>query len=221
MIINPNVVTFSNEELKACSEAEPATIGHFHNFGFSTVPFFVSITRKRIIGRAVTVKIASYDSTVLHKVTEMVGPGDVLMIDRAGDQQYAALGGLVSYALKVRGVEGVIIDGAATDIDEIREMGLLVLYRRLSAITTRLGGMDGEINTTINCGGVVVNPGDIVIADENGFVVLKPEEAKAICKEAVEKHQNGEPAIRAKLDAGACMADLTKANEMVAKAMGK
>lgn len=221
MIINPNVVTLSNDELKACSEAEPATIGHFHNFGFSTVPFFVSMIGKRIIGRAVTVKIPSLDSTVLHKVTEMVGPGDLLMIDRAGDQQYAALGGLVSYALKVRKIEGVIIDGAATDIDEIREMGLLVLYRRLSAITTRLCGTDGEINTTINCGGVVVNPGDIVIADENGFVVLKPEETKAICKEAIEKHQNGEPGIRAKLDAGVAMAILTKANEMVAKAVGK
>ena len=221
MIINKNVVTLSNEELAACSEAEPATIGHFHNFGFNTSPFIVSLTGKRVIGRAVTVKIPSLDSTVLHKVTEMVGPGDVLMIDRAGDQQYAALGGLVSYALKVREVEAVIIDGAATDIDEIRDMGLLVFYRRLSAITTRLCGADGEINTRISCYGVVVNPGDIVIADENGFVVLDPAETKAICREAVEKHQNGEPGIREKLDAGACMADLTMANKMVAQAMGK
>ncbi len=143
------------------------------------------------------------------------------MIDRAGDQQYAALGGLVSYALKVRKVEAVIIDGAATDIDEIREMGLLVFYPRLSAITTRLAGTDGEINTTISCGGVVVNPGDIVLADENGFVVMPPDEAKALCTEAVEKHQNGEPGIRAKLDAGARMADLTRANQIVAKAMEK
>ena len=209
MIINKNVVTLSNKELAACREAEPATIGHFHNFGFNTAPFIVSLTGKRVIGRAVTVKIPSLDSTVLHKVTEMVGPGDVLMIDRAGDQQYAALGGLVSYALKVREVEAVIIDGAATDIDEIRDMGLLVF------------GTDGEINTTISCYGVVVHPGDIVIADENGFVVLDPAETKAICREAVEKHQNGEPGIREKLDAGACMADLTMANKMVAQAMGK
>lgn len=219
MIINKNVMTLSNEELAVCLDAEPATIGHFHNFGFNTVPFFSSIPKKRVIGRAITVKIPSLDSTVLHKVTEMVGPGDILMIDRAGDQQYAALGGLVSYALKVRKVEAVIIDGAATDIDEIREMGLLVFYRRLSAITTRLAGTDGEINTTISCGGVVVNPGDIVLADENGFVVMPPDEAKALCTEAVEKHQNGEPGIRAKLDAGACMADLTRANQIIAKVM--
>ena len=55
----------------------------------------------------------------------------------------------------------------------------------------------------------------------NGFVVLDPAETKAICREAVEKHQNGEPGIREKLDAGACMADLTMANKMVAQAMGK
>ncbi|MCF4151897.1 hypothetical protein L2W58_08815 [Dethiosulfovibrio sp. F2B] len=221
MIINDNVVTLSNETLTACSDAEPATIGHFHNFGFSTVPFFTTIPGKRVIGRAVTVKIPSLDSTVLHKVTEMVGPGDILMVDRAGDQQYAALGGLVSYALNVRKVEAVIVDGAVTDIDEIRNMGLLVFYRRLSAVTTRLCGTDGEINTPISCGGVSVIPGDIVIADENGFVVLKPEEVEPICKEAVEKHQNGEPDIRAKLDAGARMASLTMADEMVEKTMMK
>lgn len=61
----------------------------------------------------------------MHKVTEMVGSGDILMIDRAGDMRYAALGGVVSHALRVRKVEAVIMDGAVTDINEIREMGLL------------------------------------------------------------------------------------------------
>ena len=136
MIINPNVVSLSNEQLKAISAAEPATIGHFRNFGFNNQPLFISLPGKRFIGRAVTCKLASNDSTLLHKVTEMVGPGDVLIIDRAGDQQYAALGGVVSWALHVSGVEGVIVDGAATDIDEIRDeliadaVGLYAAYGR-------------------------------------------------------------------------------------------
>lgn len=214
MIINPNVVTLSNEKLAEIKAAEPATIGHFRNFNFSTDHYFASIPGKCAVGRAVTVKVASNDSTLLHKVTEMVGPGDILMIDRAGDRQYAALGGVVSYALKVRNVEAVIIDGAATDIHEIRDMGLLVFYRRLSAITTRIFGLDGEINTRINCFGAAVNPGDIVVADENGFVVLPPDEAESICKKAIEI-QETEPGKQKRLDAGEPMANISRAGALI------
>ena len=214
MIINPNVVTLSNEQLKAISAAKPATIGHFRNFGFNTVPLFISLPGKRFIGRAVTCKLASNDSTLLHKVTEMVGPGDVLVVDRAGDQQYAALGGVVAWALHVSGVEGVIIDGAATDIAEIREYDLPVLYRRLSAITTRLFGIDGEINTPVTCCGVTVNPGDIVLGDENGFVVLPPDEAEALCRRAIEI-QDTEPGKRERIANGEHMADITRAGALI------
>lgn len=214
MIINPNVVTLSNEELAAIKAAEPATIGHFRNFGFNNAPLFISLPGKSFTGRAVTVKLASNDSTLLHKVTEMVGPGDVLVIDRASDQQYAALGGVVSWALHVSGVEGVIVDGAATDIEEIREMGLVVLYRRLSAITTRLFGLDGEINTTVSCCGVTVTPGDIIVADENGFVVLPAGEAAAVCKKAIEI-QNAEPGKKDRIAKGEHMADVTRAGALI------
>ena len=220
MIINPNVVTLSNETLLRLKAAEPATVGHFRNFGFSTEALFTSIPGKGAIGRAVTVRLASNDSTLLHKVTEMVGPGDILMIDRAGDTRYAALGGVTSYALHVRNVEAVVIDGAATDIVEIREMGLLVFYRRLSAITTRLVGLDGEINTPINCCGTVVKPGDIVLADENGFVVLPPEEAEAICKKAIEI-QEAEPGKKQQLKDGACLASLTRAQGLIDECFNK
>lgn len=214
MIINPNVVSLSNEALKALAGAEPATIGHFRNFGFSTEHLFSSVPGKVAIGRAVTVRIAANDSVLLHKVTEMVGPGDILMIDRAGDMQYAALGGVVAYALHVRKVEAVIIDGAATDIVEIREMGLQVYYRRLSAITTRMFGLDGEINTPINCCGVAVTPGDIVVVDENGFVALPAVEAEAVCKKAVEI-QGTEPGKKQKLASGVRMAEISRAGELI------
>lgn len=214
MIINPNVFTLSNAELATIEKAEPATIGHFLNFGFNNVPLFISLQGKSFKGRAVTVKLASNDSTLLHKVTEMVGAGDVLVIDRAGDQQYAALGGVVSWALHVNKVAGVIVDGAITDIDEIRHMGLTVLYRRLSAITTRLFGLDGEINTTVSCCGVTINPGDIIVADENGFVSLPAKDAIAICKKAIEI-QNAEPAKKERIASGEHMADVTRAGALI------
>lgn len=214
MIINPHVITLSNEELATIKDAEPATIGHFRNFGFNTEPLFISLPGKKFTGRAMTVKLASNDSTLLHKVTEMVGPGDVLVIDRTGDYQYAALGGVVSWALHVSGVEGVIVDGAVTDIEEIREMGLAVLYRRLSAITTRLFGLDGEINTPVSCCGVMINPGDIIIADENGFVALPASEAMAVCKKAIEI-QNAEHDKKDRIAKGEHMADVTHAGTLI------
>ncbi len=121
---------------------------------------------------------------------------------------------MVSYALRVRNVEAVIMDGAVTDINEIREMGLLVFYRRLSAITTRLFGLDGEINTAINCCGAVVNPGDIVLADENGFVVLPSDEAEAVCKRAL-TIQDSEPAKLQRLRDGVCMASISRSQELI------
>ena len=89
--------------------------------------------------------------------------------------------------LSLRVEDGVIVDGAATDIEEIREMGLVVLYRRLSAITSCLDGAAAEINTTVSCCGVTVTPGDIIVADENGFVTLPADEAAKIwlCRKAV------------------------------------
>jgi regulator of RNase E activity RraA len=214
MIVNPSVMTLSNETLKRYAQAEPATIGHFLNFGFNTKPLQASKPGALSLGRAVTLRIPSMDSTLCHKVAELAGPGDILLIDRAGDEQYACLGGVVAYSLKVRGLEAVILDGAATDIREIREMDLIVSYRRLSAITTRLLGVDGEINTTIDCCGAVVHPGDIVVADENGFVVLPPDKAEDILKKAIEI-QGTEPAKRKSLEEGVAMSSLSRAGELI------
>ena len=216
MIINQSVMTLPNETLEKYAKVDPATIGHMVHFGFPDVEFKTSFPGRKAIGRAVTLRIPSMDSTLCHKATEFVGAGDILVIDRGGEMKYACLGGMVSYALKLTGVEAVIVDGAATDIEEIREMGLLVFYRRLSAITTRLLGDDGEINTTINCGGAVVNPGDVIVADENGFVVLPPQHAEDILKTALER-QAGEPEKQKLLREGKKLADISKANALIEK----
>ena len=220
MIVNDSVKTLSNEALAKYRAVDPATIGHIRHFGFPSVDFRTSIPGARAIGRAVTLRVPSMDSTLCHKVPEYLGPGDILLIDRAGEMNYACLGGVVAYALKLTGVEAVILDGAATDIQEIRDYGLLVYYRRLSAITTRILGQDGEINTTINCGGAVVRPGDIVVADENGFVVLPPDEAEEILEAALER-QATEPLKQEELKNGKRLADISKAGEYIRAKLGK
>ena len=220
MIINESVKTLSNEVLQKYAVVDPATIGHTRHFGFSCAEFKTSIPGAKAIGRAVTLRIPSMDSTLCHKAPEFIGKGDILVIDRAGEMNYACLGGMVAYAMKLTGVEAVILDGAATDIQEIREMGLLVFYRRLSAITTRVLGNDGELNTTVNCGGAVVNPGDIIVADENGFVALPPEEAESILRAAFER-QATEPEKQAMMRSGKKLADISKANELIKAKFGQ
>jgi regulator of RNase E activity RraA len=220
MIINNSIKTLSNEILAKYHSVEPATIGHVFHFGFSSVEFHASIPGVRAIGRAVTLRVPSMDSTMCHKVPEYLGPGDILVIDRAGEMNYACLGGVVAYALKLTKVEAVILDGAATDIQEIRDYGLALFYRRLSPITTRILGQDGEINTTVSCGGTVVHPGDIVVVDENGFVALPSRDAEKILQAALD-HQNTEPEKQALLRDGTRLADISKAGEYIRAKLGK
>ena len=86
--------------------------------------------------------------------------------------------------------------------------------------TPRLFGLDGEINTTVSCCGVTVNPGDIVVADENGFVVLSPDEALAVCKKAIEI-QNAEPSKKERIAHGEHMADVTRAGALIKEYFAK
>jgi regulator of RNase E activity RraA len=220
MIINDSVKTLSNETLAKYRSVDPATIGHVFHFGFSSVEFRASHPGAKAIGRAVTLRVPSMDSTMCHKVPEYLGPGDILAIDRAGEMNYACLGGVVAYALKLTGVEAVILDGAATDIQEIQDYGLTLFYRRLSPITTRILGQDGEINTTVSCGGTVVHPGDIVVVDENGFVTLPPQDAEGILQAALDR-QNTEPEKQASLRNGTRLADISKAGEYIRAKLGK
>lgn len=220
MIINESLLTLSNETLRKYAAVDPATIGHMLHFGFPSAEFRISIPGGKAIGRAVTLRIPSMDSTLCHKAPEFIGEGDILVIDRGGEMNYACLGGMVAYAMKLARVEAVIIDGAVTDIQEIRDMGLLVFYRRLSAITTRVLGDDGELNTTVNCGGAVINSGDVIVADENGFVALPPDRAESILQAALER-QGTEPGKQKMLRSGRKLADISRANELIRAKLGR
>jgi regulator of RNase E activity RraA len=116
------------------------------------------------------------------------------------------------------GATATIVDGPATDIVEIEEMGYLVFSRGISPITTRSLAMDGEINTVIQCGGVSVAPGDIILADDNGILVLQPDqvaELVAHCEPIAQR----EPETRRRLRAGESLADMTNAHKKIADAL--
>jgi regulator of RNase E activity RraA len=201
-------------------KAEPATIGHFRNWGFMDPALRAMQSEVRIAGPAVTVRAPGVDGTIVGYALGQVRPGDVLVIDRCGDHRHAAFGGLVAYACKVAGLAGVIIDGVATDIGEVRKYGVPLWCRGLSAVTTKRIGLAGEFCVPVSCGGVNVNPGDVVIADECGVVVLDPAEAEAAADRAIGM-QDAEAASRKRLDAGEKLPDISGATKMLQEALAK
>jgi 4-hydroxy-4-methyl-2-oxoglutarate aldolase len=201
-------------------KAEPATIGHFRNWGFMDPGMRAMQPDVRIAGPAVTVRAPGVDGTIVGYALGQVRPGDVLVIDRCGDHRHAAFGGLVAYACKVAGLAGMIIDGVATDIGEVRKYGVPLWCRGLSPVTTKRIGLGGEFCVPVSCGGVNVNPGDVIIADECGIVVLDRAEAETAADRAIGM-QDAEAASRKRLDAGEKLPDISGATKMLQEALAK
>ncbi len=214
MVINERVEKISKDIVERYKEVEPATIGHFRNFGFMSSVIKPAFYDIKLVGPAVTLRIPSMDSTLCHKVIEIAKGGDVIVIDRCGDDEYACWGGVTTLAAKQRNISGVIVDGAITDIVEIKKERFPVYYKTVSALTTKLLGIDGEINIPVQCGGVVVNPGDLILGDANGIVVIPPQEAESILEEALKRQKKEEGLIK-KIKEGKPLARLSGADSLI------
>ena len=218
--INPLPPQLSSALVEKLVRAEPATIGHFRDWGFMDPAVRAMQRDVRIAGPAVTVHLPGFDGTIMGHAMGQVRRGDVLVVDRCGDMRHAAFGGLVCYAAKCAGVAGVIIDGVVADIGEIRQYGVPVWCRGLSAITTKRLGHGGSFCLPVSCGGVTVKPGDVVIADEVGVVVLEREDAEAAADRAIGM-QDAEVKSRARLDAGEKLPDISGATKVLKEALAK
>lgn len=125
----------------------------------------------RVVGPALTVKVPPSDNLMIHKALTLVKPGDVMVIDGGGDHAWALLGFLmVSTAIK-HGMAGLIVDGCIRDAAEIRASGFPVFAAGINPNGPMKDG-PGEINFPIQCGGQPVHPGDMIVADDDGVVVV-------------------------------------------------
>lgn len=136
----------------------------------------------RMVGVAVTVKARPCDNLVIWKAIELAQPGDVLVIATGGYTLSATWGDITSRAARARGVAGVVTDGAARDLDGILEVGLPVFA---AAITPNSPFKDGpgELNVPVACGGVPIQPGDILVGDSDGVVCVPRLEAETTLAE--------------------------------------
>ncbi|MDR0578447.1 MAG: RraA family protein [Candidatus Accumulibacter sp.] len=212
--LNPLPGQIPENVLALLRRVETATVGHVLHTGFVDREIRAILPDARVAGTAVTVRIAGEDSTLLHYVLGLVRPGDFLVIDRGGDSRHACWGGLVTNTARLAGVVGAVIDGPATDISEIRRCQMPVWSRGASSITTKLLDFGGEFNVPACVGGQIVCPGDAILADESGVIALKPGEAEAIARRAIEM-QETELVSLERLRKGEKLADISGAARLV------
>jgi regulator of RNase E activity RraA len=159
----------------------------------------------RIVGRAVTMKIKpiGLEQPKVHLGTptiEAANPGDIIVIDNGGRLDISTWGGLLSLSAKLKGLSGVVIDGACRDIDESRDLGFPVFARGVVPMTARGRVMQESCNQEIQFAGVLVHPGDLVIADGSGVVIIpreKEEEVVGAAEKIFQKEAEMAAGIRA------------------------
>ena len=161
---------------------------------------------ERIAGRAVTVRLVTKgdeEAKVHLGATAVVSAdaGDVIVIDHNGRTDVAGWGGILSTAARTKGVAGVIIDGASRDVDEARGLGLPLYGRAATPLTARGRIIEESTNQPIEIAGVAVHPGDYVIADASGIVVVPAERVSEVVPEA-ERIVERETAMAADVKAG-------------------
>lgn len=137
-----------------------------------------------MIGRAVTVRTSDGDWAKAVEAIDIAGEGDVLVMD-AGKGHIAVWGELASWSAKLKGIAGIVIDGAIRDVDDIAEMGLPAYSRNIAPNAGEPKGF-GEIGTEIICGGIEVSPGDWIIGDDSGVMVIPKERAVEIANRALD-----------------------------------
>jgi 4-hydroxy-4-methyl-2-oxoglutarate aldolase len=168
----------------------------------------------RIVGRAVTIKIMaagmlkSKHHLGVHAIDAAIS-GDIIIIDNHGDTQNNCWGEILSMGAKMKGVSGVVVDGAARDIDMCEEFEFPVYARGTVPITARGRIMQESVNEVIRIGNVQVRPGDIVMADINGVVIIPVEELDEVL-EVAEQISQKEAAMVAELKKGVPIIEVDK-----------
>lgn len=154
----------------------------------------------RIGGSAITVSSHPGDNLMIHAAVEVCQPGDVLVVATTAPSTHGAFGDLLATSLMARGVRGLVIDAAVRDTMDLREMGFPVWTRHVSCQGT-VKATPGSVNVAVAIGGVTIQPGDAVCADDDGVVVVARDEA-AWALQMSQSRLDNEEASRARLAAG-------------------
>jgi len=163
-------------------------------------------TGAKTCGQAVTCYNYPGDNLLLHIAAKLAEPGDVIVATNGGSAQGALWGDMITYYAQGKGIAGAVVDGAVRDTGRVREMGFPVFSTAISVSHPEKRG-PGSANVPVVVAGVTVNPGDLIVADDDGVLAIPPELVESAVENA-EARAAKESGFRAKLDEGATMYEL-------------
>nr|WP_275583966.1 RraA family protein [Scopulibacillus daqui] len=145
----------------------------------------------QICGRAFTVQLPINDNLLVLQAIKEAHPGDILVIDAKGGRQFAAAGDFILGMAKTLGIAGIVIDGVIRDIVGVKQLDFPVFCKGTTAAASQKHGK-GSLNEPISCGGTAVEPGDLIIGDADGVVVVPKNIEQAVYKKALDKIKKDE-----------------------------
>ena len=166
-----------SETIAALGRFETPAISDLMNRLYTMTTAIRNLTdeRLRLVGPACTVKVYPGDNLMVHKSLDLAHPGDVIVVDAQGSPMTAVLGDLVATKARHRAIAGFVVDGLVRDLPGIHALRDLPVFARGVTPIGPLHRGPGEINYPISCGGIVVHPGDVIVGDLNGVVVVPRE----------------------------------------------